>query len=1105
VLSIGKLERTNDHAHRGVNYYLGRVASGIEDYYTGAGEAPGQWIGAGAAELGLEGQVESADLRSITEGATDPRTGAYLLAGRPGARTVPGFDHTYSAPKSVSLLYAFGDDEVRRRVTAAHDAAVKAAVSDYLEAHALGARRGTDGVDKIGTSGAIAAAFRHRTSRAGDPDLHTHVLVANLVHGDDGHWSALDSSLLYTNAKTGGYVYQAQLRQELTESLGVDWGPVTKGQADIAGVDRETIMAFSERRSEILGYMAERNDQGGRAADHAALITRRAKEYGVDPTTLQERWNDKARTVGFERGDMDAVLGAATYHGPGTPERRKLYDELAGPEGLTAQSSTYARRDVVMGIAQHLPHGASVRDIERWTDSYLASGRAVVLADPLVDRVRGNAIRVRNSDRAGSETGAAPGQTRLFRVDRDELRYSTPELLGTEQRIIDSALFRRREEVGVVPVEQLDEALAKRPSLTEEQRAMVARLTASGAGVDVVAAAAGSGKTYALDAAREAWEASGHRVVGAGLAQRYGEELEAQAGIRSWTVDRMLLDLDDPVHGGFGPNAVLVVDEANTLGTRKLAALLDHAERDGAKVVLVGDPHQLQEIDAGGAYRGLAARLDASELTLNLRQRSVWEQEALAELRSGDPDKAMASYVTHGAVVTAETAGAIRQRVVDDYLAARECRDVSGRPVSAAMFAPRRADVEDLNRRARGRLAEAGELSGPEVTFGGRAFQVGDRVMATKNARHLGVSNGTRGDVVAIDAGARTLTMHTSRGTDVTLDRPYLESGHLMHGYASTTHKVEGMTVDAAFFLGNASLYREMAYTAMSRGRFENRFYLVATDHLDTGHGSVVAPGRDELLAEVTRALHRSGAEDLAVDTASEFGLAARTMAELYADREAIAERLAAAPRSPARELSDLASVRRRLEEGLRHAEHSVAEGPASRRRGRRAEPPLATAQARVADWKARLGELDGQEGELRQRGERRQDFFDAHREDVQRYAQVSRVIDRRERKDISRAVAAQPAYLTNALGPRPDGREARGVWQEGVGIIQRHRLRWEVADPERPLGAQPRSGSACAAHLDASTQLQRATQELARQSPARTPEPPARTRELAREFRRSR
>ena len=197
--------------------------------------------------------------------------------------------------------------------------------------------------------------------------------------------------------------------------------------------------------------------------------------------------------------------------------------------------------------------------------------------------------------------------------------------------------------------------------------------------------------------------------------------------------------------------------------------------------------------------------------------------------------------------------------------------------------------------------------------------------------------------------------MRTDRGTDVTLDRPYLEAGHLMHGYASTTHKVEGMTVDAAFFLGNASLYREMAYTGMSRGREENRFYLVASDHIDTGQGRVVAPSRDELLAEVTRALHRSAAEDLAVDTAGEFGLAARTMAELYADREAIAERLAAAPRSPDRELSDLASVRRRLEEGLRHAEHSAAEEPASRRRGRRSEPPHATAEARVADWKARL------------------------------------------------------------------------------------------------------------------------------------------------------
>ena len=401
------------------------------------------------------------------------------------------------------------------------------------------------------------------------------------------------------------------------------------------------------------------------------------------------------------------MLGATTYHGHGTPERRQLYDDLAGPEGLTAQASTYARRDVVMAIAQHLPQGASVRDIGRWTDSYLASGRAVVLADPLVDRVKGNAIRVRNSDRTASETGSAPGQTRLFRVDRDELRYSTPELLGTEQRLIDSALARRHAGVGLVPDQQLQEALAKRPSLTEEQRAMVAALTTSGAGVDVVTAAAGSGKTYALDAAREAWESSGHRVVGAGLAQRYGEELEAQAGIRSWTVDRMLLDLAHPVHGGFAPNTVLVIDEANTLGTRKLAALLDYAERDGAKVVLVGDPHQLAEIDAGGAYRGLAARLGAQELTLNLRQRQVWEQEALAELRTGDPDKAMASYVEHGAVVTAETAG--RGAPTGGGRLPRRSRPPRriGTTPDGGHVRPRRAEVEDLNRRARARLIEA--------------------------------------------------------------------------------------------------------------------------------------------------------------------------------------------------------------------------------------------------------------------------------------------------------------------------------------------------------------------------------------------------------------
>jgi conjugative relaxase-like TrwC/TraI family protein len=1077
VLSIGKLAASGGgHGRRGVEYYLGRVATGIEDYYTGAGEAPGEWLGSGAAELGLSGKLDATELRAVMDGV-DPRSGEALVGGGPGRpRSVPGFDLTFSAPKSVSLLYAFGDPYVRSAVVAAHERAVRAAVADYLEPHAVGARRGTDGVEKLATSGAVAAGFRHRTSRSGDPDLHTHVLVANLVHGADGRWSCIDSALLYTHAKATGACYQAQLRHELTQRLGVEWGPVHNGCADVAGIERSVIVAFSERLREIEAEMARRAETGMRASHVAALATRRAKDYGVTAETLEARWVEQGRAVGFGREDIAHLIDRAEVERPNTRQREAIYDHLASPEGLTERASTYTRRDVVLGLADRLPTGASVRDIERWADAYLASDRAVLLADPLVGHAAGNALRLGSSDDDVTR--------RLVAVDRDEARYSTPELLATEAQLLATATNSKGAGRGVADEADLERALGRRPSLSEDQRAMVAGLVTSGDGVEVVAAAAGSGKTYALDAAREAWQASGHRVIGAGLAARYAAELEAGSGIASFTVDRMLMDLRNPLDGGFAPGTVVVIDEANTLGTRKLATLLDHAEEAKAKVVLVGDPHQLSEIDAGGAFRGLAVRLGAHELTENHRQRDPWQCDALTELRTGDVEAALASYAEHGAVICAETAGALRQRLVADYLEARGRADDAGRTPSVAMFAPRHADVDDLNRRVRATLAERGELAGPELVVSGRPFAVGDRVMTTRNDRWAGVVNGTRGQVTDLDVEARTLSMRTDAGSEVTLPSRYLDGGHLRHAYATTTHAVEGMTVDAAFFLGDARVYREMGYVAMSRGRDDNRFYVVAPEDLALPERAFGSQD-DELLGELAKGLGRSAAKDLALDTAGESGLAARSVADLHAEREAIGERLRRdAPRSPERELSDLASVRRRLEEGLAHARASAERHTALPKRERRQierEQGLNAPQHRVADWRARIRELDAQEAQLRERGADRRAFFDAHRPDLERYHLLSAVIERREARDIARAVVAPPSYITNALGPRPERHHQREAWTEGVAVIQRHRLRSGITDPERALGAEPRLRDACAAHHQARSDLERANEHLAR------------------------
>jgi ATP-dependent exoDNAse (exonuclease V) alpha subunit len=351
---------------------------------------------------------------------------------------------------------------------------------------------------------------------------------------------------------------------------------------------------------------------------------------------------------------------------------------------------------------------------------------------------------------------------------------------------------------------------------------MVRRLTSSGAGVDVVVGKAGTGKTYALDAARDAWQASGTRVTGVALAARAALELEESAGIRSTTLARLLGQLDDHRDGSpLQPGSVLVVDEAGMIGTRQLARLLDHAQDQQVKIVLVGDPEQLPEIDAGGLFRALTTRLPAAELTDNRQQRHIWEQAALDQLRHGNPDTALAAYQQHGRIRTAETVEELRDRLVDDWWHTAT-KNLPG----SIMIALRRSDADELNHRARTKMLTAGQLTGPAlVTSDALELRAGDRIVCLRNDRRLGVVNGTRATITRIDLAARTVEAVDDRGRRMSLPVDYLDAGHVVHGYAITGHKAQGLTCDHTYVLGTESLYREWGYVAMSRGRQSNQLY----------------------------------------------------------------------------------------------------------------------------------------------------------------------------------------------------------------------------------------------------------------------------------------
>lgn len=796
MLSLAKL------SVGGEDYYLEVVASGLEEYYTGAAEAPGVWIGSACADLGLAGTVAPDDLRAvlnaITPGGGTPLFGTIALH----PRRVCGIDLCFSAPKSVSVLWGLGCEETSTAVRHAHDEAVRDAIG-YLEAHAAYARRGSGGSETVPTSGLLAAAFRHRTSRAGDPQLHTHVVVANAVQAEDGRWSALYHALVFYHGRTAGFVYQASLRAGLARGLGVSFGPITLGAAEIAGVPTRLLNAFSNRRAEIEARLAELGGDSRRMREIAALETRPAKaelpqalEAGR-PDLLREAWSAQARAHHFEPDRLGALTGSGREPVVTERDRDELGRDLLGASGLTMNESVFERRDVVRAVAERLPDGGRLELVEELVDE--------VLADPTV-------VSFERKGKGG------------------EPLSSTKDLLAIEWRLVERALAAKGGFAGVAPASVVDEVIAER-SLSGEQQAMVRRVTSSGDGVEIVVGKAGAGKTYALDAARAAWQRAGLTVQGAALSARAAAELESGAGIDSITLAR----LTDSLMCGetsLTSGDVVVVDEAGMVGSRTLGILIAEADRARAKLVLVGDHRQLPEIEAGGAFRVLAESLGASRLEENRRQTAAWEHQALDQLRAGRAGEALVAYVEHDRVHLHDSTGAARAALVAGWLEARS----SG--ADAQMYAFRRSDVEDLNLLARDALARQGALGDELAEGAGRLFATGDEVLFLRNDRRMGVTNGLRGKLTG--ANEDGLVVLTTKGERV-VPLDYVEDGHLAHGYATTVHKSQGATVERAFVLGTEAIYREAGYVAMSRAKEGSDLYVNSRELHQMGAKAQVA------------------------------------------------------------------------------------------------------------------------------------------------------------------------------------------------------------------------------------------------------------------------
>jgi conjugative relaxase-like TrwC/TraI family protein len=1098
-------------------YWLDQIARNREAYFSGRGESPGRFVGSGAKANGLEGIASSEQVRAMFQGL-DPATGGVRCAplwradprsklaagpllealkqraagrgvhdleqlarskalkgdvrsvqsacklggtrrvkvetverlcrkvlgmdprelygegfdrawqhrGKRVNERVQSFDHCFSSPKSVSLLAAGGGDRVRRQVAEARAEALDVGIG-YLERHGIGVRRDHNGTDRHQvTGGVLAVAFEHRLSRAGDPQLHTHMLVQNAAQGPDGRWTALDSDRLYAHLMAADHLYLAAERAALTERLGVRWGPVDErsGAAEIVGLDdRALIERFSKRSEEIDHWLAEQGLSGIKASSAAAVATRAPKDHGESEQSVYARWAQELA----EQGVGERQLAEVRSGGQGRPASRTeldaALDTLDGPDGLTGQASTFTRTDVVDALAKHLPVASSAHE-------------ALTQAEQAADRfLKERAVRVARDRRLGVE------------------RYATPELLALERQLVDGATKRADQGCAVVRPELVRQVLDRHNTAGEDQAAMVRDLSQGGAGVAVVVGRAGSGKTWALGIAREAFELDGYQVLGCAPTGIATVGLADEGFSEARTVDRLLLDLQHR-RVELDSRTVLVVDEAAMVATRKLAPLLDYAERAGAKVVLVGDDRQFASIQAGGGFRALRLRLGASELTVNRRQVEAWEQRAIEDVRAGNLEQAIAAYAEHDRIHAFEARDDRDRALVNDWWQAHQGGE---RPV---IYAHRRAQVDQLNSVCQRLRAEAGQLGPERLAVGDRTFAVGDVVVLGANARHrLGVVNGTTAVIQALDVSGRAMTVRTLEDEPpktVRLPGWYLDaavrpgqSRRVDLAYARTDMRSQGRTEQRALLALDGIEDMQGGYVQLTRSTDRTDMYLtVGPEPLGANeerpHPAREARAPEELLERV---LTRDGSKTLATDTPDVRDVRRLSIAELRAERDRLAVLRAECPPDRSRELRR--AVQRAAEAEQARTDHQAAAeqvaAPAGswlrRRDLQAARDRLVLAEHAVRTTTGQADQAADRLGLLRRAQQRHLGWLEAHDGDlrVQERA-VARELGWRGRVDQRALLLDPPAWLLAELGPVPSDPQERQVWRVAAAELDGYR-----------------------------------------------------------------
>jgi conjugative relaxase-like TrwC/TraI family protein len=758
---------------------------------------------------------------------------------RPRTQTVAGYDLTFSPVKSVSTLWAVADPAVAAVIERAHQAAVKDALA-FIEKHALFTRTGPQGIRQVNVRGVVATAFTHRDSRAGDPDLHTHVAIANKVQTLDGRWLSIDGRVLFKANVAASETYNTALEQHLRDNLGVRFAerpgtdPAKRPIREIVGVDPRLNKHWSTRRTHIEVRRGElaiqfQHDHGRpptpvealHLAQQATLETRDAKH---EPRSLNEQratWHAEAAAM---LGSSEAV--ASMVQTALTPPAETATIADARWVAQTA-SRVLAVMEESRSTWQMWHVQAEAQRQVRTND--MPAEQATALVDLLVDEVldRQCVALVAPDDIDQPEALRRVDGSSVYTVAGAAL-YTSTKILDAEQRLLTAAGQRDGASVEQTAVDlALLEMAANGTALDAGQASLVRHMSTSGARLKLAIAPAGAGKTTAMRALTLAWTQDGGRVLGLAPSAAAAAVLGEQTGIRADTLAKLTWSLR---HGelpdwaaAFGPSTLLIIDEAGMADTLSLDAAVQFAIARGASIRLVGDDQQLAAIGAGGVLRDIQHSHGAIRLTELHRFTDPAEATASLALRDGDAS-GLNFYLDHGRVHVGDLA-----TTTEDAFNAWVSDRSAGH--DTIMIAPTRHLVAQLNRRARELRLDHSAATGEVPLADGNRASVGDVIITRANDRRLRltatdwVKNGDRWTITRIGRNGDLTVRHNRSHRTVRLPADYVRDSTGL-GYATTIHAAQGVTADTMHGLVTGQESRQQLYTMLTRGRAANHLYL---------------------------------------------------------------------------------------------------------------------------------------------------------------------------------------------------------------------------------------------------------------------------------------